>query len=488
MIRNLFASVLVITLVSAATVHSQDPETLRPLEVKIEQAATGSALYHPTAVMRELWVGLPGGGVDAPTLLRTMRKAFDDTTAVAVLDVNLAADTVATEAELATLRLVSQRTALATLKKKLSFNDAHTRLVLLGVFESGNDVLRLAGSGEGIAPGVAMIDPPVSSMDRSAAWGRMGVDVLLHPRSNQEFEHEQAMLTSMFGGGTRVIRSGGHFDTLDARLHELRTHIRGYAVLQEGKPSTETGEAVSARFRAHNVVMVGELHGNPGAHRLQLEVLRAMKNDRRELALSMEQFERDVQPVLDRYLKGEITEEEFLKNSRPWPNYADYRPLIEFCKANKIPVIAGNIPRRLASRVFKEGVGVLSSFTEDEQRWSAHELNTPSGAYRDKFMKVMGGADGHNDNLERMYAAQCFKDDTMADSIASWLKANPKGRVLHVNGGFHSAGGLGVPEKLKAMSPDVKIGLITCLEAGEELPQAAPDEVLVRVPASRRER
>ncbi len=488
MTRTLFASVLLLALAAIVPARAQDPEAMKPLEIKVDQTVSGRALYHPVATMRELWVGFPGGGVDAAAMLRSMRKVLDDTTAVAVLSVTLSDDTVATEAEKATLRLVAQRTALATLKKKLSFDDANSRLVVLGAFESCNDVLRLAGTGEGVAPGIAMIDPPSMSLEREHAFQRMGVDVLLHPRSDAEFEREQLALTGMFGIGTRVIRSGGHFDSFDDRLLVLRRHIRGYEALTEGKPSGETGEGLAGRFRACNVVMVGELHGNPGAHRLQLEMLRAMKNDRRELALSTEQFERDVQPVLDRYLKGEITEAEFLKNSRPWPNYADYRPLIEFCKANKIPVIAGNIPRRLASRVFKEGVECLDTFTEEEKSWSARELKADAGAYRNKFMDLMGGSDGHNDNLERMYAAQCIKDDTMAESIADWLKANPKGRVLHINGGFHSGGGLGVPEKLEALSPGVKIGLVTCVERGEELPETAPEEVLVLVPASRRQR
>jgi uncharacterized iron-regulated protein len=209
-----------------------------------------------------------------------------------------------------------------------------------------------------------------------------------------------------------------------------------------------------------------------------------MHSTGRPLALTTEQFERDVQEHLDAYLAGKIDEQEFMKKTRPWPNYADYRPLIEFCKENKIPVIAANIPRPLASRVFKEGPDVLEKFSEAEKSWTAAELNAQPGAYRDKFMKTMGAAEGHNDSLERMYAAQCIKDDTMAESIATWLKANSKGRVLHINGNFHSAGGLGVPEKLDAMMPDLKLAMVTCVEQGEEF-EPTVNEYVIRVPASR---
>jgi len=33
-------------------------------------------------------------------------------------------------------------------------------------------------------------------------------------------------------------------------------------------------------------------------------------------------------------------------NGRAWQNYGDYRPLVEYAKAARIPVIAANAPRR----------------------------------------------------------------------------------------------------------------------------------------------
>jgi uncharacterized iron-regulated protein len=157
---------------------------------------------------------------------------------------------------------------------------------------------------------------------------------------------------------------------------------------------------------------------------------------------------------------------------------------VEVCKEKSLPVLAANIPRRLASRVYKEAPEVMEKFSDEEKSWSANELKALPGAYRDKFMKTMGGAGGHNANLDNMYAAQCIKDDTMAESIANWLKANEGARVLHINGNFHSAGGLGVPEKLTAMMPELKVAIVTCIARGEEQ-EAAADEWIVTVPAPR---
>jgi uncharacterized iron-regulated protein len=286
-----------------------------------------------------------------------------------------------------------------------------------------------------------------------------------------------------WGASARVLRGNSNFDNLKERLADAYQQLRGYSILTDVAPPASAFE-LAGQLSAYNVVFVGELHGNPGAHRVQLEMLRRMIEEGGPLALATEQFERDTQQVLNDYLAGKITEQEFRKDGHLWPNYADYRPLVELCKANKIPVIAGNIPRPLANRVYKEGVEVIEKFSAEEKSWSAPEIKALPGAYRDQFFKAMGGMGGHSDSLERMYASQCFKDDTMADSVAKWLKDNPKGRVLHINGNFHSKGGLGVPEKLEALVPDVKIALVTCVQPGDE-EEATVDEWLVRVPGSR---
>ena len=60
----------------------------------------------------------------------------------------------------------------------------------------------------------------------------------------------------------------------------------------------------------------------------------------------MEFYERDVQPVLDEYLTGSIDYESFLQDSRPPSNHADYKPLLEHCREQGVPLIAANCARR----------------------------------------------------------------------------------------------------------------------------------------------
>lgn len=453
----------------------------------IDVAGVGGAevKYETADYTRELWIGLTPAGVEQETFLKALKAACSDTTAVGVVRTQASSDVTNDPLEAEVLAAVSSKQAVRRLIEKLDIERRNTRVVVVGMFETSLVALRVGADGGLGVDGIVLIDPPVGDVSVDSDR-RIGVDVFLGSSSTTEFEREEDDLVDRLGGwGTsaRIIHSTGRFQALEARLGEVWQQLRGYRVMRDDADVSLTASDVTARLKDSQVIFVGELHGNPGAHQVQLEVLKAMHKQGGPLALATEQFERDTQQALNDYLSGKLTEDEFRANTRAWPNYADYRPLVEFCKANKIPVIAGNVPRRLANRVFKEGVEVLEEFSADEKSWSASELKATAGAYRNKFFEAMGGMEGHSDSMERMYASQCFKDDTMAESVAEWLKANPKGRVLHINGNFHSQGGLGVPEKLAALMPDVEIGLITC--TSDDDATAAPDEWIIKVPAPR---
>ncbi|MCB1221110.1 MAG: ChaN family lipoprotein [Planctomycetales bacterium] len=237
--------------------------------------------------------------------------------------------------------------------------------------------------------------------------------------------------------------------------------LRIYA-LDEERSLFDSGIVSWERFisdlAAADVVFLGEYHDDDASHRVQLRVLDelAWRHDM-QLSLAMEQFERDVQQVLDAYLRGEIDEEAFLADSRPWPNYPEhYRPLIEYCREYGIPVRAGNIPRRFASKVAKSSLPEMyGELTEEERPWVAGATVNEHNAYYDNFVNAMGGhGSGMSDEtFAKFYEAQCIKDDTMAESIAMIRDAGPDRPVLHVNGSFHSDYGLGTVERLIQRRP-----------------------------------
>lgn len=221
-------------------------------------------------------------------------------------------------------------------------------------------------------------------------------------------------------------------------------------------------EAVRS-LRDFDVICFGEYHDQSAVHQAEMEFLAELYRQDAELVLSMEMFERDVQPQLDRYLQGAVDETAFLETSRPWPNYrADYRPLVEFAKAHGVHVIAANVPRRLASQYAKSGA--LNEVAAAERQYLPRVHVAGSDRYYENFAAYMtSGQIGMKlspEQIDRFYAAQCLKDDQMAESIADYRAAHPGKRILHVQGEFHGRAHLGVPEKLRALAPQLKIAVI----------------------------
>jgi uncharacterized iron-regulated protein len=234
-------------------------------------------------------------------------------------------------------------------------------------------------------------------------------------------------------------------------------------------------ESMLAETAKSDVVFLGEQHDDPGTHRLERAAIEGISRRRPQVVLSLEMFERDVQAKLDEYLAGKTDEADFLKNSRPWPKYAtDYRPLIEFAKAKGWPVIAANVPRRLASLVSRKGLPGLDSLSAVDRGFVAAQLDCPRDRYFDRFKESMGDMSGHGQKISaeevaamvaRFYDAQCVKDETMAEAIANARAKWPDAVVVHVNGAFHSDFTQGTAERVARRMPGVRIAVASFVPA-----------------------
>jgi uncharacterized iron-regulated protein len=232
-------------------------------------------------------------------------------------------------------------------------------------------------------------------------------------------------------------------------------------------------EAMLADLARADVVFVGEQHDDPNTHALEAAMLQGLLRRGVGVTVSLEMFERDVQPSLDAYLAGTMPEEAFLKGSRPWPRYAtDYRALVEMARAHRWPVIASNVPRRLASLVAKSGRDALAQVPDTDKGLFASDLQCPRDQYFDRFAETMGShpTEGQDKaaadaTMERYYWSQCVKDETMAESIAAAFasQAGRPGTIVHYNGAFHSDFGLGAAERTRRRLPGRRVGVVSVL-------------------------
>ena len=239
-------------------------------------------------------------------------------------------------------------------------------------------------------------------------------------------------------------------------------------------------EMMTADLARADVVLIGEQHDDPNTHRLELAVLEGLARRNVTVTLSLEMFERDVQGSVGTYMSGSSAEDDFRKQSRPLPRYAtDYRPLVEFARARRWPIVAANVPRRIAADVAKVGKAALESLNTSDRSLAAGDLQCPHDAYFDRFAEQMGGHQSSSSSAdtttERYYWAQCVKDETMAESIASAfakLEGRP-GVVVHVTGSFHSDYGEGTGERVRRRLAGRRVATVSMMPA-ENLDALAP--------------
>lgn len=243
-------------------------------------------------------------------------------------------------------------------------------------------------------------------------------------------------------------------------------------------------ETLVSRLSGSDLVFVGEQHDDPGTHRMELALLEGLARRRDSVVLALEMFERDVQPLLDNYLRGGASEEELLKAGRPWKNYAsDYRPLVELARARGWPVVASNVPRPLASLVGRAGLPALDTLAAESRSQVAEALACPEDGYYKKFVAVMGDMASHGPapasgeapkvRVGRMYQAQCIKDETMAESVARVWR--PGRLVVHYNGSFHSDFRLGTAERAQRRAPNARMVVVTAVPV-KDLDQLHPSK------------
>ena len=241
-------------------------------------------------------------------------------------------------------------------------------------------------------------------------------------------------------------------------------------------------ESMLADLTSADVVFVGEQHDDANTHRLELAILEGLLRRRIRPVLSLEMFERDVQPALDGYLSDRLTEAEFMKTSRPWPSYPSaYRGMVELARAHGWTVVAANVPRPIASSVAKSGKEALATLSPADGGFVARDLECPLDSYFDRFAETMTGHPAGDQTpeqqramTERYYWSQCVKDETMAESIAaaatkgasngSGSKAGP---VVHYNGAFHSDFSQGTAERVIRRMPGKKSIVVSMLPVSD---------------------
>ena len=205
-------------------------------------------------------------------------------------------------------------------------------------------------------------------------------------------------------------------------------------------------EAFIEQIAAKDLIFVGEVHDNPDHHLIQVQILQALVHGHGPLAVGMEYFQVPDQTHVDRYLKAETTEEEFL-HGVDWVgswgyDYHLYRPLLLLAKDQGTEVLAINAPKEIVRKIAREGLAGLSP---DERSRLPQDIDLDNESHR-AYVRDAYKQRAHHElpNFEYFYEAQCVWEETMAHNIAAHIKDH-KGKVVVFAGNGHIVNKFGIP-------------------------------------------
>ncbi|GAB6051868.1 hypothetical protein JCM17960_06880 [Magnetospira thiophila] len=257
------------------------------------------------------------------------------------------------------------------------------------------------------------------------------------------------------------------------------------------------------------VVLLGESHDNQEHHRWQLDVIAGLHALNPNMVLGFESFPRRVQPILNQWTAGQLSEDQFLSRvewGTVWGYPAEqYMPLFDFARRHRIPMVALNVDLSVIRKVRTDGWDAITPAERDG-------VGTPAAAlpaYRDRLTRFFrrhedmrkARTQGHGTEaaapeapeaeadapftedeqtrLDRFIDAQLLWDRAMAEALATTHRGGGTPLVVGIMGSGHLSGRLGVPYQLAELGQRDAAVLLpwSAEDACDELAETGADGV-----------
>jgi aminopeptidase N len=243
-----------------------------------------------------------------------------------------------------------------------------------------------------------------------------------------------------------------HGKNIGKRVDETENGVtREVAALPRlDQSSLDTLTNIITQTAAKKIIYAGETYDHFSHHLVQLEIIKALHRQGRAVSIGMEMFQRPAQRALDDYIAGEIDGRQFLKESRYFKgwgfDYNLYRPILDFARAEGIPVVALNVEHEIVSKVFRGG---LDSLTPQEKAKVPAQLDFSDKPYKERLRKVFEEHNtGKEERFDFFYQAQVLWDEAMAESIVDFLQEYPAYQMVVLAGNGHLAHKSGIPARV----------------------------------------
>jgi uncharacterized iron-regulated protein len=232
-----------------------------------------------------------------------------------------------------------------------------------------------------------------------------------------------------------------------------------------------------------SVVLLGERHDSAEHHLWQLQMIAALHAARPDMVIGLEMFPRRVQPVLDRWVAGELSETEFLRQS-DWRDVWQfdpqlYLPIFRFARMNRVPMVALNVDHKFTRAVGqkgfdavpqseREGIGQPAAATPQYlERLHEVFLEHARRGGGDKQEPGAGASSMEDPAFRHFVESQLVWDRAMAEGIAAALKRTPTPLVVGVLGAGHVLNRYGVPHQLASLGVE-NVAVLAAWDSGTD--------------------
>ncbi len=345
---------------------------------------------------------------------------------------------------------VAYKTVIAALKEAgaeekeaADLKDSEIKASSLVILGDDNPLVgRLFGKAESMKAGFSLTV-------RKNPWSERKVAVIINSRSVAEAEAAFPKISHYGKYGVLAFNEGRIIlKKIDDSQRGMEMELREQAVAIDLSTLRTLSDMIDGAA-GKKIVYVGEYHDRFSHHTVELDIIKGLYMKDQKLAVGMEMFQRPFQKTLDDYIKGAIDEREFLKNTeyfKRWGfDYNLYKPILDFARTKKIPVVALNLRREITEKVSKGG---MDSLSEEEKKEIPQQMDFSDNDYRDQLKDVF---EQHKSSGERdfdfFYESQVLWDETMAMSIDEYLRKSPDHRMVVIAGGGHVSYGSGIPKR-----------------------------------------
>lgn len=221
------------------------------------------------------------------------------------------------------------------------------------------------------------------------------------------------------------------------------------------------------------VIFVGETHDQMEHHRIQLRIIQNLLERGHDVVVAMEMFEKHQQPILDRWSRGALSEEEFLKEVKwetTWGmDFQLYREILIEVKNRRLKLLGLNIERDLVRKVAQNGLEALP--LSDRERLPSIDLT--DRVYRSYLRSIyQDHQEGMAKDFEKFFQAQVLWDEGMAETLSQYLQS-PEGKdktLLVLTGSGHVMFHFGIPNRFYRRTP-IPYNIVVLKEWKKEIHQ-----------------